>query len=303
MLLSLGNVITIAVVVLILVAFRIADSRNRPNVDKLKRQSDMLTEKFSSFVEERTTEVRTLSAELAASLKNGAEILKRARAVEDTLAARTGDIEAIGAKFKQYDAALSELDAMSGRVDQNLKRVREESAFLDQAGKRLAEAAAGIDRLEARLVTVAAEADTRSRAALEQTSEAVIAAAAARAGALGESVSQAEARVKDFAAYLARLETKTAQVERDRDAGAQKALDAFAHGLAERLETAGQRAESFEDEAFARLREAIERDEAALQKTMTDLSARGERPRRPTSTTACAASRSRAPTSRRSPRR
>ena len=138
MLLSLGNVITIAVVVLILVAFRIADSRNRPNVDKLKRQSDMLTEKFASFVEERTTEVRTLSAELAASLKNGAEILKRARAFEETLAARAGDIEAIGRKFKEYDAALSELDAMSGRVDQNLKRVREESAFLDQAGKRLA---------------------------------------------------------------------------------------------------------------------------------------------------------------------
>ena len=273
MLLSLGNVITIAVVVLILVAFRIADSRNRPNVDKLKRQSDMLTEKFSSFVEERTTEVRTLSAELAASLKNGSEILKRARAMEETLAARAGDIETIGAKFKEYDAALAELDAMSGRVDQNMKRVRDEAAFLDQAGKRLAETAGSIDRLEARLGEVAAEADQRGRAALEQTSEAVIAAAAARAGALGEAVTQAEVRVKDFAAYLARLETKAAQVEHDRDAGAQKALDAFAHGLAERLEAAGQRAESFEDEAFARLRESIERDETSLQKNMSDLSA------------------------------
>lgn len=273
MLLTLGNVITIAVVVLILVAFRIADSRNRPNVDKLKRQSEMLTEKFSSFVEERTTEVRTLSAELTASLKNGAEILKRARAVEETLAARAGDIEAIGAKFKEYDAALSELDTMSGRVDQNLKRVREESAFLDQAGKRLAETAGSIDRLESRLAAVAAEADAANRAALERTSEAVIAAAAARAGTLGEAVTQAEARVKDFAAYLSRLETKAAQVERDRDAGAQKALDAFAQGLAGRLEAAGQRAESLEDETFAHLREAIERDEAGLQKTLTDLSA------------------------------
>ena len=62
MLLSLGNLITIAVVVLVLVAFRIVDSRNRPSVEKLKRQSDMLTEKFSTFVEERTTEVRALSS-------------------------------------------------------------------------------------------------------------------------------------------------------------------------------------------------------------------------------------------------
>ncbi|MCX7029738.1 MAG: hypothetical protein NTU62_06410 [Spirochaetes bacterium] len=272
MLFSLGNVITLAVVLLILIAFRIADSRNRPNVDKLKRQSDMLTEKFSSFVEERTTEVRALSAELAGSLKNGSEILKRARAVEESLATRAGDIEAIGRKFAEYDATLRELDAMSGRVDQNLKHVRDESAFLDAAGKRLGETAGQVDRLEARLGAIASEFTAQNRAALEEAREAVVASAAARAGTLGDAVVQTESRLKDLAAYLARLEAKTAQGERERELGAAKALDAFTQGLSERLVAASRRAETLEDEAFARLREALERDEAAIQKAMTDLS-------------------------------
>jgi len=272
MLFSLGNAITLAVALLILVAFRILDSRNRPNLDKLKRQSDMQMEKISSFVEERTTEVRTISAELAASLKNGAEILKRARAVEESLAARTGDLETIGRRFKEYDATLAELDAMSGRVDQNLRHVRDEAAFLDGAGKRLAETSAEIDRLEARLGTVAAESAARNQASLEEAREAVVAAAAARVSTLGETVTQAEARLKDFAAYLARLEAKTAQGERDREAGAAKALDEFTQGIAERLATASRRAETLEDEVFARLREKLEHDDAAIQKAMTDLS-------------------------------
>jgi chromosome segregation ATPase len=272
MFLSLGNVITFAVVLLILVAFRILDSRNRPNVDKLKRQSDMLTEKFSSFVEERTTEVRAISAELAGSLKNGAEILKRTRAVEESLAARAGDIEAIGRKFAEYDAALAELDTMSGRVDQNLKNVRGESAFLDAAGKRLGETAAQLDKLESRLASLSAEFAAQNRAALEEARETVVASATARAGALGDAVAQTEARLKDLAAYVARLETKIAQGERDRELGAAKALDAFAQGLSERLAAASRRAETLEDEAFAHLREEIERNEAAIQKAMTDLS-------------------------------
>jgi chromosome segregation ATPase len=272
MLFSLGNVITIAVVLLILIAFRIAESRNRPNIEKLKRQSDMLTEHFLSIAKERKAEVEAISAEITGSLKNSSEILKRTRAVEESLASRAGDLDAIGRKFAEYDATLRELDAMSGRVDQNLKHVRGESAFLDAAGKRLGEAAAQLDRLEARVGAVAAEFAAQNRTALEEAREAVVASAASRAGDLGDAVTQTESRVKDLTTYVARLEAKTAQGERDREAGAAKALDAFTQGLSERLAAASQRAETLEDEVFARLRETLERDEAAIQKAMTDLS-------------------------------
>ena len=109
MVFSIGDIITLVVVLLILVIYRALDRNNR-SLEKLKRFSDKITENLSAFVDEKTTQVKDLSLELQASLKMGKDILARARGVEEVLQARAGDIEAIQNRFAEYDKALVRAD-------------------------------------------------------------------------------------------------------------------------------------------------------------------------------------------------
>ena len=86
---SIGDLITLVVVLLILVIFRALDRNNR-SLEKLKRFSDKIAENLSTFVEEKTVSVRELSVELQASLKTGKDMIARARGVEEMLQGRAG---------------------------------------------------------------------------------------------------------------------------------------------------------------------------------------------------------------------
>lgn len=317
MIFSIGDLITLVVVLLILVIFRAMDRNNR-SLEKLKRFSDKIAENLSATVAQKTTEVRDLSLELQASLKTGREILVRARGVEEMLQGRSSDIEEIQARFTEYDKALEELTGMSARVDKNLARIKDESEFVDGMGRRLEEAAkklrdveqripmiqedfsarigsaiesargelasvagsardelaAGIDAARAEL-RAGVEAATGDLATAVQTTRGELAAGVeSRVAGIAEQLSQSEARVKDFSAYLARLEAREEQAERERLEGLNKALGDLEASLRGKLAAAARQGESLENEVFARLSSRIQEDEASISRSIQTLETR-----------------------------
>jgi chromosome segregation ATPase len=273
MIFSIGDLLTFVVVLLILVIYRAMDRNNR-SLEKLKRFSDKITENLSAVVTQRTGEVRDLTLELQASLKTGKEILARARGVEELLQGRTSDIEEIQNRFSQYDKALAELTAMSARVDKNLTRIRDESEYVEEVSRRIGESTERLQVLERRIPELEEGFAAQARADLADARGRVMAEAEQGVAGLSGKIAESEARVKDFSTYVARLEARQEQTEKERLALLDRSLDEFDATLSGKLAAAAQRGASLEDEVFTRLSARIQEDEAAIAKSIQTIELR-----------------------------
>ncbi len=273
MIFSIGDLITFVVVLLILVIYRALDRNNR-SLEKLKRFSDKITENLSALVEQKTGQVKDLSLELQANLKTGKEILARARGVEEMLQGRTADVEEIQNRFAEYDKGLAELTAMSARVDKNLIRIKDESDFVDGVGRRIEESAKRLDLVEKQMPGLQQSFAERAREELAAARGEVLAGAEEKVASLSLALSESEKKVKDFSAYIARLEAREEQTEKERLAGLGKALSSFEVDLRGKLAGAAQKAETLEDEVFARLSARIQEDESAIARSVQTIEER-----------------------------
>ncbi len=273
MIFSIGDLITFVVVLLMLVIYRALDRNNR-SLEKLKRFSDKITENLSALVEQKTGQVRDLSLELQANLKTGKEILARARGVEELLQGRTAEVEEIQNRFAEYDKGLAELTAMSARVDKNLLRIKDESEFVDGVGRRIEESSRRLELIEKQIPGLQQDFAVRSREELAAARGQVMEVAEERVATLSVGVAESEKKVRDFSAYIARLEAREEQAEKERLAGLGKALSSFEVDLRGKLAGAAQKAETLEDEVFARLSARIQTDESAIAKSIQTIEER-----------------------------
>jgi len=270
---SIWDAIIFVAFLLILVVFRALDRNNR-SLEKLKRFSDKITENLSAFVEERAAQVKDLSLEIQASLQTGREILSRARQVEEALQGRVGEIEAIQKRLSDYDKALAELTAMSARLDQNIVKVRDKAEFVDSIGKRIGESGARLDRIEKQIPELEAGFASRAREALGTARDEVVGTVEGTVRALSEALDRSEQRVRDFSAYVARLEARAQEMEREQAAASARTLEAFEADLRARLARAAQGGETLEGEVFEKLTQRIQENEAAVAKGMEALETR-----------------------------
>ena len=123
MLFSIGNIITILLVFLILLIYRQIDRNNR-SLEKVKKYSNIVIKNISAFVDGRTAQMKDLSSELQSNFKTVKELFKKVKDVETYMHNRVDQVDNIQQRIQQYDKSLNELVNMSGRVDENLKRIR-----------------------------------------------------------------------------------------------------------------------------------------------------------------------------------
>ena len=267
MLFSIGNLITFFAVLLILVIFRALDRNNR-SLEKLKRFSDKIAANISALMEEKTAQLRELTADLQGSFTAGKELVARTRTVEEALQARTADVEGIRKRLLDFDKSLGEFTSVASRVDQTMKKVREESEIVDSAGKRILETVTRLDKIEKRLPELESGFASHARQSLEAVRAEVLSAVDAKVGTLASGVNASEQRLKDFSAYMARLEAREEQAEKERAAYLSRSLETFETDLNGRLSRAAQRGEALEDEVFSRLSTRIREDEATFAKSV-----------------------------------
>ena len=149
-----AGVVALLVALGVVLVFRQLDRNNR-SLEKVKRYGDRVMNTLSTFVEKKSSEIKDLAIEVQVSVKQGKELLRSVRAVQEDLAARSRDleersveIEAIRSRIDGYDTALAELVNMSERVDDNLRRLRGEDERLrrvDEQRTALQERLAGLD--------------------------------------------------------------------------------------------------------------------------------------------------------------
>jgi len=144
---TIGNIITLLVVAIVLAVYRQLDKNNR-SLEKIKRYSEKIKTELDSYIDSKTVEVKNFAIELDVHQETGKAILNRISKAEEHLESKAAYIEQMYNRINEYDKALNELTQMTGRVQDNLDRLHEESEFVDKVGKRVKEAGLGILKLE-----------------------------------------------------------------------------------------------------------------------------------------------------------
>jgi chromosome segregation ATPase len=137
---SLGNVITLIIVVLLFVLTRWLDGKNRSLSHARnygKKLKDELKEEINVFVNEKTREIKDYGVELNVNV-DAAKVLKTN--IDSALALLNGRqeiIEELNKRIGEYGASLKELSAQTARVDENLTRIENEAYYIDDVSQKI----------------------------------------------------------------------------------------------------------------------------------------------------------------------
>lgn len=223
---SIGNLITLLVVVVILIIYRQLDKNNR-SLEKVKRYADKVKADLDTFVDGKTVELKNFVVELDVHQKTGKEILKRITTAEESLKAKAQDIDQMYKRISQYDKALADLVSMTSHVEENLKRLQQESEFVDTVGKRIKESALRIEQIEKQIPQIKEEFGKQNAKDLKILSGEILKHTKTLVQSIEEEVHASEGRVNSFKEYLNGLESRRDDLERQTMANIQNVFDGY----------------------------------------------------------------------------
>jgi DNA repair ATPase RecN len=147
---SAGNLITLGIVALTLIIFRHLDRNNR-TLEKVRKYADKLKEDLAAFAAQKAVDVKNYALDLDVEQKAARELMKHLQITDQELADKAAAVAQIDERINAYDKSLEELVKMTGRVQENLNRIREESSCVETAGKQVNEARDRLARMEKNL--------------------------------------------------------------------------------------------------------------------------------------------------------
>ena len=221
---TIGNIITLLVVVIILAIYRQLDKNNR-SLEKIKRYSEKIKDELDAYVDSKTVEVKNFAIELDVHQETGKAILNRISKAEDQLESRAAYIEKMYERINEYDKALDELTQMTLRVQDNLDRLHEESEFVDKVGKRVKEAGLSIIKLEKDIPGLKAEFAKENIKELKVVRSVVLKDTQKVISRIHNEITTGETRINNFTAMVKALENTKESMEKETVQSIQKFLD------------------------------------------------------------------------------
>ena len=247
---SIGNIITIVIVLLILAVYRQLDKNNR-NLKLLRGYSEKLKKELSDFVEEQAKAVKDYGVSLNVEKDSARELMKHLQITEEELAEKAKAVARIDNQIKSYENSLAELDNMTARVQENMNRIRDESAFVESAGKRLTEVKDKLVHMQEELGTIQSRFEKGNNEALGKAAEKVVASIKSSVSELGTNAAAIGRQVEEHRQAVTKVEqARAANMARD--------VDAINKILKTAVEQAGKRADKMEEAALVNLREQAE---------------------------------------------
>ncbi|MCL2443190.1 MAG: hypothetical protein FWD13_06965 [Treponema sp.] len=252
---TIGNIITLGVVLGILALYRLADKNNRP-LEKVKKYAEKCKEEIAAYAEEKSMSVKNFGIDLDVEKKSAAQLMKNIQKyTDDELAKKAESITRIEEHIKVFESSLEELFGMTSRVQENLSRIRDESAFVENTGRRVNEAKEKFEQVEKALAAATKNLEETEIRLEKKNTEAMNTA-------VKELIMSAKTSVSDFEATARTIERKIGEhreavnkVEREREAVLNNDIEHVKKICREVLENAGKRADKMEDAAVLKLRE------------------------------------------------
>lgn len=268
---TLGDLLTILIVLVVLLVYRQLDRNNR-SLEKVKRFSDKVKDDLDRIVLEKAAQLKDIGIEIEVHQKTAREVFKRIKEIEDGLNARASDMEQIGVRIGEYDKVLDELVQMTARVEENIGRLKEESEFVDGLGKRIRTAGGSIEQLERSIPALVDDFTRRNGEELARLTERAVAEIDGRIETFRGELDGARTYVDELTAFVREISDKADAVATD--------TETRLSGHAEEVLTAASRAktEALEelDERLRAFHEAVERTESEYAERLEDVRHKGE---------------------------
>ena len=243
---TIGNLITLGIVILILILYRQFD-RNSRNLKLLRDYSERLKKDLNVFVKEQEKAVKDYSISLNVERDSAKELMKRLQMTEEEMSKKAQAMARIDSQIKTYENSLAELDRMTGRVQENMNRVREESTFVDSTGKRISEVKEKLLEFEKGLLAIKDKFEKENAESLDKATEKVMASVKSSVTELGTAADSIKHRVDEYRYSLAKTEeSRAANMARD--------TEFINKILARAVEQAGKRADKMEEAALLNLK-------------------------------------------------
>jgi len=207
MIFDLGSILTLAIVLIILAVYRQFDKHNR-HLDTVKKFTEQVRGDLEAFVRQRTLEIKDFVVELQVHQDTGKEILKRIQELESHLDDRAGFMTAMEEKLRSYGTSIQGLHDLSGRVEENLQRLKAESEFVDKVGRRMKAAQEQMAELEKGIPALREEFRKQGGQALESLKKTYQETWNKDSQKMLELVHGAHERVENFETFVKSLDAR-----------------------------------------------------------------------------------------------
>jgi chromosome segregation ATPase len=247
--------LTIGIVFLILLIFRLLD-RNSRSINNARKYMDGCKDDIASFIEEKVSVIKDFDVHFKVEQKAAAELMRRIQNLtREELAQKVQALTVIDDRIREYDTNLEELLQMTGRVQENLNRLREESAFVENIEKKVRDfrekfeaAEDGVDSIGEKLAAIEAEFEQINAAALEKAVQVSVSGARSVILDMETKVQTVSRKVEEHREAVDRLErTRAEKLTRD-----EQRIERL---FSEAIDKAGSRADKIEETALAKLRD------------------------------------------------
>ena len=258
---TVGNIITLGIVLLILILYRQMDRSNRSR-NLIRDYTERQKKELGEFVKDQERAVKDYAISLNVERDAAKELMKRLQQTEEELAQKAQAMDRIDSQINAYESSLAELERMTSRVQENMNRVRDESAFVEATGKRISEVKNKLAEFEKELVNAGKKCEKdiediekkfekENAESLEKAANTVMAGVKSTVSDLRATEETIERRVEEHRLAVIKIEeARAANLARDTEY-----VDKL---LAKAVEQAGKRADKMEEAAVAKLKEQAE---------------------------------------------
>jgi DNA repair exonuclease SbcCD ATPase subunit len=244
---TIGNILTLGIVALVLFLYRQLDRHNN-TVDKLQKFAAQVKEELGEFVAEKEGAVKDYGIALDVHQKAAKELLRRLQITDEELAHKAAAVAKIDERLSDYDVSLEELVRMTVRVQENLNRIQEESAFVEKVNKRVSESKEKLTALEKGLGEIERHFEQENADFLERVAQQLTLEVKSKIDDFQAEAEVIARHVEDNREAIERTEhIRSEQIRRD--------LDLINKTLDEAIEKAVARADNLEDSSLVKLRE------------------------------------------------
>ena len=248
-----GDIMVILLMIIAFILYRRFDRTGR-SLEKVRRYAEKSKSDLDAIVREREMGLKDLAVDLEVQEKTNREILARAEAAREEIMSRAEELESRVERIEVHERALEDLNDLALRVDENLSRLKDESAYVDDVGRRLSDAREKFSSME--------EKDAERFAAFR---EEVLGGFGHNLNQMQSELSEAERQLELFRETLESLNARRDEDVTLRLTGFRDSLEQVEEEFRERLRKVAEEGSRLEDDAFTALNEKIERRSERLE--------------------------------------
>ena len=216
-----------------------AIDKNQNAKESVKKYADRRQKEFEEYFKKQTEDLKFLQSELESHDSQAVAAVKKLDSqkaefdnMAEDLAGQVARVDEISGRIDSYDSAIQNLMEMTSAVEQNLQRIKDEADIIDKFNARLDEQKKKIISIDKQIPALVEKFSDSNEDSLKHLGENLLDEYESRARSISDSTSQA-------------LEENRVIMEK------------IASDIKATYESASERAQTLEDEAFAQLKDTV----------------------------------------------